>query len=151
MIGSLRNSIATAVAAFLGAVPLVQLSADPRLLPGAAVVVVEGGGEAGLRRREGGALGLRRADHARGGGQARAGPARLGRDRGLYRALQNMLGKAGAFVSDGQTHPRRRRTPLGLDQHRFARFSRHLLLRVLRILQQVMDHLAHLLGIRKYR
>lgn len=51
MIGSLRNSIATAVAAFLGAVPLVQLSADPRLLPGAAVVVVVLTGLGWLARR----------------------------------------------------------------------------------------------------
>ena len=51
MIGSLRNSIATAVAAFLGAVPLVQLNADPRLLPGAAVVVVVLAGLGWLARR----------------------------------------------------------------------------------------------------
>ncbi len=40
MIGSVRNTTAVAIAAFLGTLPLLQLTSDPRLLPGAAIVVV---------------------------------------------------------------------------------------------------------------
>ncbi|WIY81656.1 DUF3488 and transglutaminase-like domain-containing protein [Propionimicrobium sp. PCR01-08-3] len=40
MIGSARNSIAVVLAAFLGAIPLTQLSSDARLLPAAAIVIV---------------------------------------------------------------------------------------------------------------
>ena len=61
--------------------------------------------------------------------------------------MQNVLGKARARIAHRQAHAPCGRPPLGLDQHRFAARAIGLLLRVLRILQQVVNHLAQLLRI----
>ena len=76
--------------------------------------------------------------------QPQAGALGLGRDIGFEGALQDVFRKAAAMVQHAQAHALRGRPPLRLDQH-WPRGATGLFVRVLGVLQQVVDHLPQLL------
>ena len=77
-------------------------------------------------------------------GQAQARALGLGRDVRLERALQDMLGKAGAVVLHSGAPPRPRLVAIASALDATCAAAPRRSVRVLRVLQQVVDHLAQL-------